>query len=374
MNVKTLLVAESYAPRINGVSNSVIKVADYLQRRGCTPLVLAAGPSFPAAYPIDEVRVRSFQPPFFVEYDFALTSANQIEKILIREKIDLVHLASPFFLGKTALKAANNLGIPSVAVYQTDVSGFARAYGFKAIASVIDWKIANIHKKSNLNLAPSKFYCDYLAYNGVKNVYQWGRGVDLNRFNPDKFNNNLKKSWSKSAKYFVGFVGRLAPEKNISDLAYLANDPNIQLVIIGKGPAEEKLKQQLPNAIFTGQLTGELLASAMATLDVVVATGRNETFCQVVQEVKASGTLIWVPDKGASQELISHKIDGFIYSTERLSELKNEILEVLENYTQREKIEQNARDSVLDKSWDAICDQLYRFYEVALATRRLQVA
>jgi phosphatidylinositol alpha 1,6-mannosyltransferase len=374
MIVKTLLVAESYAPRINGVSNSVIKVADYLKRRGCTPLVLAAGPSFPAADPIDEVRVRSFQPPFFVEYDFALTSANQIEKILIREKIDLVHLASPFFLGKTALRAANNLGIPSVAVYQTDVSGFARAYGFKAIAPVIDWKIANIHKKSTLNLAPSKSYCDYLTYNGVKNVYQWGRGVDLNKFNPDKFDNNLKKSWSRSAKYFVGFVGRLAPEKNISDLVYLANDPNIQIVIIGKGPAEEKLKQQLPNAIFTGQLTGELLASAMATLDVVVATGRNETFCQVVQEVKASGTLIWVPDKGASQELISHEIDGFIYSTERLSELKNEIFEVVENSTKREKIEQKARVSVLGKSWEIICDQLYQFYEVALTARRLQVA
>ena len=374
MSVKTLLVAESYAPRINGVSNSVSRVAAHLQRRGCTPLVLAAGPSFSAANSIDEVRVRSFQPPFFDEYDFALARASQIEKILLREKIELVHLASPFFLGMRALKAANNLGIPSVAIYQTDVTGFARAYGLKAVAPMIDRKITKIHQRSTINLAPSKFYCDYLIGNGVKNVYQWGRGVDLDNFHPKKSELSIKEQWNQKTKYFIGFVGRLAPEKNITDLKYLANDPQIQIVIVGSGPAEKKLKLDIPNAIFTGQLTGGALAKVMASLDAVVATGRNETFCQVVQEVKASGTLVWVPNKGASQELISHNHDGFIYETERLFELKNAILKVLENKNLRERIEKAARASVENKSWNEVCDQLFEYYEFALAYKRLEAA
>jgi Glycosyltransferase len=134
------------------------------------------------------------------------------------------------------------------------------------------------------------------------------------------------------------------------------------------------LKQEIPSAVFTGQLTGDSLANVMAALDVVVATGRNETFCQVVQEVKASGTLVWVPNKGASQELILHNHDGFIYATERLFELKNDILKVLENHNLRVRIEKAARASVESKSWNAVCDQLFEYYEFALAHKRVEAA
>ena len=42
---------------------------------------------------------------------------------------DVVHLASPALLGYGGLRAARYLGVPTVAVYQTDVAGFAESYG-----------------------------------------------------------------------------------------------------------------------------------------------------------------------------------------------------------------------------------------------------
>jgi phosphatidylinositol alpha 1,6-mannosyltransferase len=42
---------------------------------------------------------------------------------------DVVHLAAPFVVGARGQAAARRLGVPTVAVYQTDVAGFSASYG-----------------------------------------------------------------------------------------------------------------------------------------------------------------------------------------------------------------------------------------------------
>ena len=44
---------------------------------------------------------------------------------MLRFRPDVVHIASPATLGLQAARAADELGIPSVAIYQTDLIGFA---------------------------------------------------------------------------------------------------------------------------------------------------------------------------------------------------------------------------------------------------------
>ncbi len=47
---------------------------------------------------------------------------------MLRFRPDVVHIASPATLGLQAARAAEELGIPSVAIYQTDLIGFAERY------------------------------------------------------------------------------------------------------------------------------------------------------------------------------------------------------------------------------------------------------
>jgi phosphatidylinositol alpha 1,6-mannosyltransferase len=68
-----------------------------------------------------------------------------------------VHLASPFVLGLQAMLAAEQLGIPTVAVYQTDVPAYATRYGFPLAEPLLWQQVQRIHQRATLNLAPSSY-------------------------------------------------------------------------------------------------------------------------------------------------------------------------------------------------------------------------
>jgi phosphatidylinositol alpha 1,6-mannosyltransferase len=83
-----------------------------------------------------------------------LPSARVLEA-LDRFAPDIVHLASPFVLGAYGIAAADRLDLPSVAVYQTDVPGYAAGYGL-GFASAAGWRwLRAIHNRADRTLAPS---------------------------------------------------------------------------------------------------------------------------------------------------------------------------------------------------------------------------
>ncbi|HBJ72418.1 MAG TPA: hypothetical protein DDY88_01585, partial [Actinobacteria bacterium] len=96
----------------------------------------------------------------------------------------VVHLASPLVLGRKVLKAARALHIPSVAIFQTHVSGFANHYRLGSASFLADSVIRQIHQHADLTLAPSRASEHYLQGLQVERIRIWGRGVDLEQFSP----------------------------------------------------------------------------------------------------------------------------------------------------------------------------------------------
>jgi phosphatidylinositol alpha 1,6-mannosyltransferase len=222
---------------------------------------------------------------------------------------DVIHLASPFFLGKYATRIAQRLNIPTLSIYQTDVAGFARHYGLSIAHSQLTNWVATIHKQTNRTLAPSTWSCDQLMSSGVDNVALWQRGVDSAKFNPSKRSAELRSSFqhSDSNKVIVGYVGRLANEKRIEDLVPLHDRHDVQLVIVGDGPARQKLERLLPRARFVGYKSGEELAAHYASFDLFVHTGKHETFCQSIQESLASGVPVIATWSAGRRHRRSHR-------------------------------------------------------------------
>ena len=273
----------------------------------------------------------------------------------------VIHLASPALLGYGGVRAARRLGVPTIAVYQTDVPGFAASYGIGATTRAAWAWFRHLHGLADRTLAPSSATMESLVAHRFPRVHRWARGVDILRFVPSARDEELRRQWSPDHKPIVGFVGRLAPEKHAERLRALAADGAVQLVIVGDGVDRNKLESAMPTAVFTGALYGDELAAAYASMDVFVHTGEHETFCQVVQEALASGLPVIAPDAGGPRDLVAPFRTGLLLPVNEFeARLPNAVATLLE---ERHRYSQAARRSVLGRSWPVICDELLGHYE-----------
>ncbi|SON60687.1 GDP-mannose-dependent alpha-mannosyltransferase [Mycobacterium simulans] len=375
--MRVAIVAESFLPNVNGVSNSVIRVLEHLRRAGHEALVIApdAPPGEPRADRLhDGVRVHRAPSRMFPKVTTLPLGVPtpRILRVLHGFDPDVVHLASPALLGYGGLRAARRLRVPTVAVFQTDVPGFAASYGIPMTARAAWVWFRHLHGLADRTLAPSTATMEVLAAQRIPRVYRWARGVDLLRFAPSARDDALRRQWSPDGKPIVGFVGRLAPEKHVDRLAALAAGGAVRLVIIGDGVDRIKLQSAMPTALFTGALYGDKLAAAYASMDVFVHPGEHETFCQVVQEALASGLPVIAPDAGGPRDLITPRRTGLLLPVDEFeARLPAAVAHLIH---ERNRYAPEARRSVLGRSWPVICDELLGHYEAVQGKRRAQAA
>jgi phosphatidylinositol alpha 1,6-mannosyltransferase len=369
--MRVVIITESFLPQINGVANSVCRVVEYLTAHGHDALIVAPGdgPTGYAGAPV--VRVPSVSLPGNDDSLVGLSSKRRIAATLRDFTPDVVHLASPAWLGRVGMSAAARLGMPTVAVFQTDLAGFARGYRFwRVVGDEVIWSwLRRIHDHADRTLAPSTATMTQLASHGFPRVARWGRGVDLVRFHPAHRDEGLRRDLAPNDEVLVGYVGRLAPEKQVSALTALRDLPNVKLVVVGGGPSEGELREALPGASFLGFRTGEALSRAYASLDVFVHTGPAETFCQTVQEALASGLPVVAPRAGGPIDLVDHGRTGFLIEPGRLPEWRAAVQRLAADPSLRTAMGQAARESVHGRSWDSVCEELLGHYTAAIARR-----
>jgi phosphatidylinositol alpha 1,6-mannosyltransferase len=359
--MRVAIVTESFLPQVNGVSNSVRHVVDRLIETGHDPLIIAPAPGFEEYRGVPVVRVRSVALPGYKSFPLGLPD-QAVAQTLAEFRPDVVHLASPIALGALGLRHARRLGIPTVSIYQTDVAGFARQYGIRADAPVSKW-VGRIHRRSTRNLVPSRASYEQLKNLGVTDLHVWGRGVDLDLFGPQYRSQEIHDVWSRKkhvpgARTVVGYVGRVAAEKQVRRLRELYDLPDTRLVVIGDGPELDYLKKKMPKAKFTGMLRGHDLAQAFASLDVFVHTGEHETFCQTIQEAQASGVPVVAPAAGGPLDLIDHDFTGLLYDVDDKSSLRSTVARLVENPALRASVATNGLARVSNRSWAEVVDEL----------------
>lgn len=257
--MRVVIVTESFPPDVNGVAHCALQTARHLVDRGHTPVVVAPAPApghKPDTFaPCPVVHVPSLPLPGYPQVRVALPS-RRLTATLVEHRADVVHLASPFVLGVRGMAAAARLGIPAVAVYQTDLAGYARTYMGAGEAAA--WRrIRSVHGAADLTLAPSSAALHDLETHGVPRVELWPRGVDTERFRPDRRDEALRRELAPNGELIVGYVGRLAPEKQVELLAGVCGLEGVRVVIVGDGPSRPGLEQALPGAVFLGRRTGD---------------------------------------------------------------------------------------------------------------------
>ncbi|MFH9588879.1 glycosyltransferase family 4 protein [Streptomyces luteogriseus] len=374
--MRVVIVTESFPPDVNGVAHCALQTARHLVDRGHAPVVVAPAPAPghrpDGSAPCPVVHVPSLPLPGYPQVRVALPS-RRLAATLVEHRAEVVHLASPFVLGVRGMAAAARLGIPAVAVYQTDLAGYARTYMGAGEAAA--WRrIRSVHAAADLTLAPSSAALHDLETHGVPRVELWPRGVDTGRFRPDRRDEALRRELAPNGELIVGYVGRLAPEKQVELLAGACGLEGVRVVIVGDGPSRPGLEQALPGAVFLGRRTGDDLARVFASFDVFAHTGPFETFCQTVQEAMASGLPVVAPAAGGPLDLVAHGRTGLLVPPRDATAVRDAVRLLAADPGRRAAFGAAGRATVEGRTWAAVGDRLIGHYTEVLAGRRTAVA
>ena len=213
-------------------------------------------------------------------------------------------------------------------------------------------------------MVPTAALAQALAGLGLRRLQVVGRGVDTQRFSPDKRSAALRTAWAVGPDTLVvACVVRLAPEKNLGALlagfeAVQAARPDSRLLPVGDGPSRAALQQACPQAVFAGLRSGDDLAAHYASADLFLFSSSTETFGNVTPEAMASGLPVVAYDYAAAGQLICHGQNGLLVPMGQAPQFTQQAVAAALNPALASALGRRARDTTLLHGWDTIVAQI----------------
>jgi phosphatidylinositol alpha 1,6-mannosyltransferase len=331
------LVTDTFYPAVDGATTTLKATADRLIATGHEVRFIAPGPGLATYNRSTVVRVNALRKP-----------GGQVKEALQQWRPDLVHVTNPGRLGRKALKHARKLGIRTLVVQQDGVSEVTEEY----------WR-AKVADRADQLVVTTPWMVDRLARIGVA-ARLWWPGVDARAFTPALRDPWLHGSWShakREPKIVVGYVGGLTQRHGVRHLAELSSVRGIRPVIIGEGAQAGWLRSRLPHARFTGALQGGDLAIALATLDILVHPGEEETCSHILREAGASAVPVVAPRAGGAADVVHHLETGLLYEPGRDGALAD-VVDALAADPQRALLGHHGRELAQQRCWETAVDEL----------------
>jgi glycosyltransferase involved in cell wall biosynthesis len=118
----------------------------------------------------------------------------------------------------------------------------------------------------------------------------------------------------------VLFTGRLSHEKGVMELPEMIRGinkiiPDIKLVVAGTGPAENELRDALPEAIFLGWVGHDDLPGLYSSADLLILPSKFDTFSCVVLEALSCGLPVIAYKTKGPKDIILDGINGYLVNS-----------------------------------------------------------
>ena len=196
------------------------------------------------------------------------------------------------------------------------------------------------------------------------------RGLDTELFHPERHDPVFfQRFGSRDGQVRLLYVGRISREKDLDFLAAAyrrLRDEGLplQLFVVGHGPYSDEFAKSLPEASFTGYLTGKELATAYASADIFVFPSTTDTFGNVIIEAQASGVPVVVSDSGGPKELVQHNENGLITKSHDLDDFTNAVRALVVDPAWRKDMGNRARRNVLERTWPSAVRKFWSMTEL----------
>jgi glycosyltransferase involved in cell wall biosynthesis len=268
---RLLLASDAWAPQVNGVVRTLQETVTRLRARG--HVVELVTPDLFVNMPM----------PFYSEIRLAMVPGSGVTRRIEAFAPDLVHIATEGPIGWAARRWCRKHDMPFTTAFHTRFPDYAAVR--TGLSPERFWPIMQrFHAPSRTVLAATPSLRAELGERGIGPVAPWSRGIDASLFNADVVPDPAICALEGPV---LMYVGRVAPEKGLDD--FLGSRHPGTRVVVGTGPALDGLKAKYPDAVFTGKLTGDALASAYAAADCFVFPSRSDTFGLVMVEALACG-------------------------------------------------------------------------------------
>lgn len=310
------IVTETYPPEINGVALTVQGLEHGLLLLGHEVDLVRPRQPGDAGESKHHVLVRGARLPFYVDLKFGLPAARLLREHWRQKRPDAIYVATEGPLGWSALRAAQQLGIPTATGFHTRFDHYMRDYGLGFLQSTAMRWMRHFHNRGNATVVPTRELQAFLQRERFDNVVHLARAVDTRLFDPLRRDDDLRASWGAGKDDVVLIhVGRIASEKNL-DLAVRAfralerQRPGVKFVWVGDGPERPRLQRENPDFIFCGVRRGSDLALHFASGDLFVFPSLSETYGNVTLEALASDVPTVAFNYGAAREHLRHGAQG----------------------------------------------------------------
>ncbi len=292
------------------------------------------------------------------------------EQALCALSPDLIEAGDPYRLSWAALHAGARLHVPVVAFCHSDLPAFFRRLGGPPAELAAAAYARKLYPHFDTVFVPSRYIAQKVVDLGVQRVELQPLGVDTRLFHPARRSLRWREQLGlpRDARVLL-YVGRYAPEKNLHVLCDAVDKLNdgTTLVTIGSGPTPPRGKhvRTLP---YEGD--AQQLAAAMASADVFVHAGDQETFGLVALEAMASGVPVVTCAAAGLSELVNDHVGHAVPHCRA-----DEFAQALQTLRQRDPVAlaHAARRHAMQYDWRAVLPQLLRRY-LALLGRQTATA
>lgn len=376
--MRIAFVTETWTPSVDGVLTRLRVTIDQLAERGHQMLVVAPedrdrtdpNEQTPAT---DVVTVPAWRFSFLANRrPFGLPwLTRRVQKAIAEFEPDVVHVLSPYILGRTGVIAAKNLEVPLVTSFHQDLGRVAEHANLPFLYRPIWWYMRHQHSQADVNLVTSRAMLDLLAEQRIESVQLWPFGVDLRRFDPARRTAEARRKLvgDDTDSVIALSVGRLAPEKGLRRLYEVARTPGIALVVVGEGSMRAEMERELAgeNVHFTGWLAGDDLADAYAAADVFTFASNTETLGFVMIEAMASGLPVVATRSEPTAEILGVGNGGVMVEPDGWQHAGEEVLRIGSPGPEREQAAAAARTRALSWDWGAATEALLDIYHELLS-------
>jgi glycosyltransferase involved in cell wall biosynthesis len=376
-DLRIALFSGNYNYVRDGANQALNRLVGYLLSQGVQVRIYAPTvekPAFPATG--DLVSIPAVPIPGRSEYRFPLALPARVRRDLAEFAPNVVHIASPDIVGHRAVSWARRNRIAAVASVHTRFDTYCAYYGIQFLEPVARAIMRRLYRRCEVVMAPAESTAAILrAQRMNRDIAIWSRGIDREQFNPGRRDMDWRRAQGiGDDEMVVAFLGRIVMEKGLdvfADAVHAFADSGLKhrVLVIGEGPARPWFEQQLPRAIFLGQVTGNDLARALASADVLFNPSITEAFGNVTLEAMACGLPVVAAESSGTTNLVRDGVTGTLCDPSDIGEFA----QALEAYVRDPGLRRRHGEAGLavarTMDWDTINAAVIRAYMHAIQKR-----